>query len=448
MSENIHIMDPVHGLIVFHHKKKLKPLIDHVLFQRLRHIKQLGMGEYVFPGAVHNRFIHSIGAAHIANEFYQALRQDNAVLNDTMIPILTALLHDIGHGPFSHAFEYLFEFPANMIRHEDWGAYFLEELLACPTLGILHDELQETAKILNKDYARFQPVDFLFEDIISSQLDADRLDYLLRDAMFCGVDYGKCELSWIVHNLRALEIKDDNNQSRLRLGIHKRGIGAIEQYLMARRWMMQNVYHHPTVQLLQRLMTLFLGMYRHAITHQNRLFFQPFDQFLMNLDKLRSGQVSKQAFIESNYAYYKQLTDHHIYDLIRFVLENKAQFSSELSSLAHCLFYRELPTTIAIEDATLLDEATHFMLNQSYPSWQLGILHEEVMLYSINDRAILVAEEGGRKSLNHYSPVIKAHEGHTEFKHYLYIHPDIQDHRDIRNFMQKFLSTSMVACGD
>src|SRR5690606_17120843 len=151
-------------------------LIDHSLFQRLRHIKQLGMGEFVFPGAVHNRFIHSIGAAYIANAFYQAVRKDSHALDDSMIPILSALLHDIGHGPFSHAFEYLFQCQTEMIRHEDWGKYFIAELLSCPSLACIADELTEAEKILHKKYTQFTPQDYLFEDIISSQLDADRLD--------------------------------------------------------------------------------------------------------------------------------------------------------------------------------------------------------------------------------------------------------------------------------
>src|SRR5690606_33512332 len=162
----------------------------------------------------------------------------------------------------------------------------------------------------------------------------------------------------------------------------------------------------------------------------------PFDQFLLNIEAWRIGTVSKQQFIEKNYQYYKQLTDHHVYDLIRFVIENRSQFSSELSSLAQCLFYRQLPKTYAIEEPGQLQMLDDFIKNASYPSWQLGILHEEVILYSINDRGILVTDDHEQYSLDHYSPVIKAREGYAEFKHYLYIHDDIKTDPPIKKLTQ------------
>lgn len=261
MNENMtHVIkDPVHGTIQFATVENnwIKPFIDSPNFQRLRHIKQLGMGDFIFPGAVHTRFNHCIGCAYVASQIAHKIGLSD---EERQLVITACLLHDIGHGPFSHAFEDVFQ--EKLIRHEDWTPFFLADYKNAAFFDNYnhfnprHNLTEEKFRLIENMIMHKSSGKRVLSDIVSSQLDADRLDYLLRDSHFCGVAYGQFDLRWLLNCMTI--INSDRGES---LGITHKGIGVIEHYLMARRLMTRNIYHLQkklafesfTIKLLQSL---------------------------------------------------------------------------------------------------------------------------------------------------------------------------------------------------
>lgn len=219
--------DPLYGFIHVD-DVLIKKLIDSELFQRLRRIRQLSGVQMVFHGAEHSRFVHSLGVYEIAHRFL-TVPDINEALNDRekLLFLTAALLHDIGHGAYSHAFETTFG-----VNHEKIGA---ELILTHPELRRIldsEDELfaEDVAHILKKE-KKFP----LIEQLISSQLDVDRLDYLERDAYYTGAAYGHIDVDRLI---RVLYIKNGKVVFKLS------GIHAIENYLIARYHMYWQVYYH------------------------------------------------------------------------------------------------------------------------------------------------------------------------------------------------------------
>ena len=246
------IKDPVHGTMQFTDRedKWLKPFIDSQHFQRLRHIKQMGMTDLVFPGAVHTRFNHSIGCSYVANQISNKIGLDD---HSRQCVVLACLLHDIGHGPFSHTFEGIFL--REPIYHEDWTPYFLKSYHEKSFIDLYNAQNPDfplTQGLLSRIEAMIMHKEVdnkLLADIVSSQLDADRLDYLLRDSHFCGVSYGEYDLRWLLHVVTRVKACGEE-----RLGITHKGIGAVEQYLMARRLLMRNIVRHPKKRAAESLL--------------------------------------------------------------------------------------------------------------------------------------------------------------------------------------------------
>ena len=203
MNNTYHVIkDPVHGTMQFTSLEDawVKPFIDSPNFQRLRHIKQLGLGDVIFPGAVHSRFNHCLGCCYVASQIAQKVGLED---EERQLVMIACLLHDIGHGPFSHAFEGIFK--NKFIQHEDWTPYFLEDYgtdafftdynQRNPRYPLTREKFEEIAKMI-----MHHPVEKrMLADVVSSQLDADRLDYLLRDSHFCGVRYGEFDFRWMLH---------------------------------------------------------------------------------------------------------------------------------------------------------------------------------------------------------------------------------------------------------
>lgn len=219
--------DPLYGFIHVD-DVLIKKLIDSELFQRLRRIRQLSGVQMVFHGAEHSRFVHSLGVYEIAHRFL-TVPDINEALNDRekLLFLTAALLHDIGHGAYSHAFETTFG-----VNHEKIGA---ELILTHPELRRIldsEDEMfaEDVAHILKKE-KKFP----LIEQLISSQLDVDRLDYLERDAYYTGAAYGHIDVDRLI---RVLYIKNGKVVFKLS------GIHAIENYLIARYHMYWQVYYH------------------------------------------------------------------------------------------------------------------------------------------------------------------------------------------------------------
>jgi HD superfamily phosphohydrolase len=225
-NKNKILNDPVYGFITIQHELTFD-LMDHPFVQRLRRISQLGLSHLVYPGAVHNRFHHAIGALHLMQEAIAVLRAKGTDISDQEGEAVCAaiLLHDVGHGPFSHALEHSI---VKGVQHEDISALIMSRL---------NDEMNgalDTAIAIFNDH---HPKRFLHQ-LVASQLDMDRMDYLARDSFYSGVAEGKIGSERII---KMLAVKDD------RLVVEEKGIYSIEKFLMARRLMYWQVYLHRTV---------------------------------------------------------------------------------------------------------------------------------------------------------------------------------------------------------
>ena len=239
------INDPIYGFIKINNPLILE-LIDHPYFQRLKRIKQLGLAEFVYPGAHHTRFHHALGAMHLMQKAVQVLRSKGIAISDKEQEalLIAILLHDIGHGPFSHAMEHSI---VENISHEEISLLFMEELNT-----LFDDRLTLAITIFKNQYHR----KFLHQ-LISSQLDMDRLDYLRRDSFYTGVSEGSINSERLI---AMLHVKED------RLVVEEKGIYSVEKFIIARRLMYWQVYLHKTslvaenllIRLLQRAKELTL----------------------------------------------------------------------------------------------------------------------------------------------------------------------------------------------
>jgi len=218
--------DPVYGFISLPYKILLD-VIDHPYFQRLRRIKQLGLSHLVYPGAMHTRFQHSIGCTHLMLQAVSTLRNLGKKISEEEEKgvCLAILLHDIGHSPFSHTLENSI---VTGINHEGVSKIFMQALNK-----EFNGQLDIAISIFSNEYHKY----FLHE-LVSSQLDMDRLDYLKRDSFFTGVSEG------IIGNERIIKMFDIVNDS---IVIKQKGIYSIEKFLVARRLMYWQVYLHKTV---------------------------------------------------------------------------------------------------------------------------------------------------------------------------------------------------------
>lgn len=227
------INDPVHGFIGIT-GDFIYDLIQNPFFQRLRYIRQLGLTDNVYPGASHTRFIHSLGALHLMGQAIEILRMKGVDISEEEAEAAQAaiLLHDIGHGPFSHALEHLLVFGIN------------HEKISLLIMNILNREcngkLALAIEMFRGDYRRQ-----FFHDLISSQIDMDRLDYLVRDSFYTGVIEGSVGADRII---KMLNVCDD------RLVVDAKGIYSIEKFLIARRLMYWQVYMHKTVLSAEKLL--------------------------------------------------------------------------------------------------------------------------------------------------------------------------------------------------
>ena len=219
------INDPVYGFITLP-LTIIFDLIEHPYFQRLRRIKQLGLTDYVYPGAVHTRFHHALGAVHLMSQAIEVLRSKGAEISSEEFEAVTIaiLLHDIGHGPFSHALEHIIM----EIDHEDLSLLFMEKLNE-----EFDGRLDLAIKIFRGDYEKR----FLHQ-LVSGQLDMDRMDYLTRDSFFTGVHEG------IIGYDRIIKMLDVHNGQ---LVVEEKGIYSIEKFLVARRLMYWQAYFHKAV---------------------------------------------------------------------------------------------------------------------------------------------------------------------------------------------------------
>ena len=246
--------DPVYGFVTLRHGRAMD-LMDHRFMQRLRRISQLGLSHLVYPGAVHNRFHHAVGCMHLMQEAIESLRNKGVEITEAEAEAacLAILLHDVGHGPFSHALEHSI---VQGVNHEDISALIM---------GRLNEEMGGALDLAIQIFNDHHPKPFLHQ-LVSSQLDMDRLDYLARDSFYSGVTEGKVGSERI---LKMLNVVDGQ------LVVEEKGIYSIEKFIVARRLMYWQVYLHRTVLSAEHMLTLVLRRAKHLVRQGHKVFASP-----------------------------------------------------------------------------------------------------------------------------------------------------------------------------
>ena len=248
MTERIY-RDSVHNIIRVNtdsaEGRLIVALIDTPEFQRLRRIRQLGLAYFAYQAAEHSRFTHSLGAFHLAARMIAKLRLDYDISAEEQMAVrVAALVHDIGHGPFSHVIESILGF-----HHEQFtiDAVLSDETAVGQTLAAFSQELPSSvAAIIRGDFPRRA-----LGQLVSSQLDVDRMDYLLRDSLMTGAKYGIFDLEWIIKSIEINEADDH-------LYVSAPGIYAVEDYLQARYYMYRQVYFHRTLRSAEAVLRVLL----------------------------------------------------------------------------------------------------------------------------------------------------------------------------------------------
>lgn len=265
--KQLKVCDPLYGYIYFDEWERA--LIEHPLFQRLRSIQQLGFSQYAFPSGTGNRFIHSLGASYLAGEAFESIfnkkqarsldLKDSKKKEFKRVLKLAALFHDIGHGPLSHSSECLMPPLKNLklkfqsqskrmkARHEDYSVKFITETDFADKIHQAGADPKHVAQVLNGDFG--EDLDFfkekginylpLLRQIISSELDVDRMDYLHRDSVSCGVRYGLIDFMWLLSHFDCYLLKD-----QLFLSVGSESLYTIESFLLGRQHMRIIVYFH------------------------------------------------------------------------------------------------------------------------------------------------------------------------------------------------------------
>ena len=286
------INDPVFGFIKIP-RGLLYGIVEHPLFQRLNRINQLGLASVVYPGARHTRFQHSLGAFHLMSEAVLSLQQKGIFIFDTEAEAVQAaiLMHDIGHGPFSHVLENTL---IHGISHEDISLMMMEEIN-----NHFNGQLNLAISIFKGDY----PKNFLHQ-LISSQLDMDRLDYLRRDSFYTGVTEGNIGSARII---KMLNVVNDT------LVVDQKGIYSLENYLTTRRLMYWQVYLHRTCVAYEKVLVNMLTRAKDLIRMGQEVFASPaLHYFLRN-------EVDAKWFAEhpETLTYYEELDDSDIWSAMK-----------------------------------------------------------------------------------------------------------------------------------
>ncbi|NLC05967.1 MAG: HD domain-containing protein [Erysipelothrix sp.] len=377
------LRDPVHEYVRIEYEVIWK-LLDTPEFQRLRRIHQLGGSYMVYHGAEHSRFSHSVGVYEIARRMINEVKGLKDVLNEyeQIVVLCAALLHDVGHGPFSHAFE-----SVTGISHETMT---IRIILEGPTLRPLLDSVSNT---LAKDICRV--IDHshpktLLTQMISSQIDADRMDYLLRDSYFTGVSYGEYDIERI---LRTLRIEND------RLVIKESGMNAVEDYIMARYQMYWQVYYHPTsrayeimlLHIFKRIKDVYQS--KQSLIQKNVLFVVPFviDQ---------SVSLEDYLFLDDNSM---------IHGFKKLALQNEDVILQDLSTR---LLNRDI-FKFEENDEVLYQEKEQLLKEKGYPiDYYLAIdslTQEPYLPYLTKDQQIMILMPDGKvKELSEVSSIVSA----------------------------------------
>ncbi|MEJ2904006.1 HD domain-containing protein [Pedobacter panaciterrae] len=308
MNKKKIINDPVYGFINIP-SEIVFDLISHPYFQRLRYIKQLGMTHLVYPGALHTRFHHALGAMHLMGLAIEILRSKGHEINkeEEEAATIAILLHDIGHGPFSHALEYSL---VNGIKHEDISMLIMEKLNA--EFG---GRLTPAIDIFKGKYHK----NFLAQ-LVSGQLDLDRMDYLNRDSFFTGVSEGVISFDRII---KMFNVLDDN------LVIEEKGIYSIENFLISRRLMYWQVYLHKTVIAGEMVLVKILKRAKELAVKGEALFATPALQHFLINDVTETSFFSEEIHLNM----FAQLDDQDIFASIKVWRDHPDRILAQLCKM-------------------------------------------------------------------------------------------------------------------
>ena len=301
------INDPIYGFISIP-DDFIFDIIEHPYVQRLRRISQLGLSHLVYPGAIHSRFQHVLGAMHLMGQAVSLLKRKGHIISDEEERgvLLAILLHDIGHGPFSHALEYDI---VNSINHEDISGFFIRRLER--EYG---KDLKTALTIFEDKHSK----PFLHQ-LVSSQLDMDRLDYLNRDSFYSGVSEGIIGSDRLIE---MLQVHDGN------LVIEEKGIYSIEKFIVARRLMYWQVYLHKTVVSAEYMLIYALRRAKQLVKDGIDVFASPALAFFLNNDILLKDFQENDEVIDL----FASLDDFDILTSLKVWSEHKDKVLSFLSS--------------------------------------------------------------------------------------------------------------------
>ncbi len=340
-DKNKMINDPVHGMINIPSGIVFK-VLEHPVLQRLRGIKQLGLSHIVYPGVTHTRFLHTIGAMHLAQLAVKTLRnKDCEITKEEEEGLYCAiLLHDSGHAPFSHSLEYTL---LNNLSHE--------KISECIILRLIDELNHPSLKIAHQIFVDKYPKKFLHK-LLSGELDVDRLDYLRRDSFFSGVVEGTVGIERII---QMLVIWND------RLVVEEKGLYSIEKFLIARRLMYWQVYLHKTVVVAEFLLQSIIKRVRFLLQANIVVgMSEPLHYFLT---------ASIHSMEEEALNYYLRLEDADIETAIKSWCSHQ---DTILSTLCKQLIYRKL-LSITIQDSPFVEEDKEIILQKIATKYQCSL---------------------------------------------------------------------------
>lgn len=373
------INDPVYGFIKIPYEI-IFDLIEHPLLQRLRRIKQLGLTHFVYPGANHTRFQHAVGAMHLMGLAIEVIRSKGHDITEEEARAVTIaiLLHDIGHGPFSHSLE---QSLIRNTRHEEISLRLMEQL---------NTEFQGTLTMAIEIFSNRYPKKFLHQ-LVSSQLDMDRLDYLKRDSFFTGVTEGVIGSDRIIKMLNVL-----NDQ----LVVEEKGIYSIEKFLIARRLMYWQVYLHKTVVASEQVLVMMLKRAQILVSKGVELFATPALAYFLQVQE----KVSLEQFV--------RLDDDDILASAKVWCNNSDRVLSMLSNglvnrrlfaveMDHQAFLAERVDEIRSQVAEKLsvtpEEARYLVVSDSISNYAYS---------DMDDRITIMDKKGGTRDIAEASDIL------------------------------------------
>ena len=338
------INDPVFGFLNIP-DGVLFTILQHPYMQRLNRIRQLGLSFFVYPGAMHSRFLHSLGAMHLMHEAITSLCEKGVDITEKEATAAMAaiLMHDVGHGPFSHVFEEAGMLPAGM-SHEDISLMMMEEIKEEFRTSAVNDGLEILTMAIDIFQDKY-PKHFLHQ-LISSQLDVDRLDYLCRDSFFCGVTEGSVASARI---LKMMNVKDG------RLVVEAKGIYSVEKFLVARRLMYWQVYLHHTSVAAEQVLIKILKRAKYLVAQGCSLFCSPSLAYFLSSSRLSPDSLK--TFLIN----YSLLDDSDLLSAIKVWITSEDKV---LSELCKCFTHRQLFKGSIIE-SPLTDEQKE-LLREEY----------------------------------------------------------------------------------